>query len=76
LLTFNSSLAYFIQAWAELETSIGAIARVKEFTWTVLSELVATHTEPRPHWPDKGNVAFTDAAEDTGKSLIDVPKIG
>lgn len=34
LLTFSTSLAYLIQAWTVLETSIGSITRVMDFTTT------------------------------------------
>lgn len=57
ILGFNQLLSYFITSWTNLETSLGAIARVKSFVET-------TPCEDRPgiavelpaSWPDRGDI--------------------
>ena len=61
LLTFNASLAYLIQAWTSLETSIGSIARVSSFIKTTPSELSSDFSgEHPPSWPEEGAITFRD----------------
>jgi ATP-binding cassette subfamily C (CFTR/MRP) protein 1 len=61
LLTFNASLAYLIQAWTALETSIGSIARVKSFIKSTPSELSRDFpSELSPSWPENGVIVFSN----------------
>ena len=61
ILSFSSSLAYLITAWTQLETSIGAIARVRAFEASMPSELREQDVQDPPEtWPDKGAIEFTN----------------
>lgn len=58
ILSFNNRLSYLIVAWTTLETSLGAIARCKNFEESTPSEnLPGENQEPPTNWPVKG--AFT-----------------
>lgn len=57
ILTFSSDLTYLIRSWTELETSLGAIARVKSFeTDTPRESLPEENREPTEGWPRDGKV--------------------
>jgi ABC-type multidrug transport system fused ATPase/permease subunit len=61
LLTFNASLAYLIQAWTTLETSIGSVARVRSFIKSTPSELSPDLSgEHPPDWTEKGDIIFSN----------------
>ncbi|KAJ4315644.1 hypothetical protein N0V94_005841 [Neodidymelliopsis sp. IMI 364377] len=61
ILSFGSSLAYLITAWTQLETSIGAIARVRGFEAATPSEARDKDVQDPPHtWPDNGAIEFCD----------------
>lgn len=71
VITFSQSLSSIIRHWTELETSIGAIARIREFVAT-------TENENRPHevlplpdggsdgtsqsWPPRGAIDFRNVS--------------
>ena len=57
IMTFSQSLTYAIQEWTQLETSFGAVARVKTFCETLEAEDTNITTEAPPsNWPSKGHV--------------------
>ncbi|KAJ5435683.1 ABC transporter integral membrane type 1 [Penicillium cf. griseofulvum] len=57
ILGFNQLLSYFITSWTTLETSLGAIARVKSFVETTPCEgQPGTTAEPPASWPDRGEI--------------------
>ncbi|KAJ6139789.1 ABC transporter integral membrane type 1 [Penicillium samsonianum] len=57
ILGFNQMLSYFITSWTTLETSLGAIARVKSFVETTPSEnKLGTAAELPTSWPDRGDI--------------------
>ncbi|KAI1196741.1 P-loop containing nucleoside triphosphate hydrolase protein [Nemania serpens] len=57
--SFSTSLAYLVQAWAQLETSIGAIARVKTFVSSTPSEKQGDRKQLPPRdWPSEGSIIF------------------
>ncbi|KAJ5660981.1 ABC transporter integral membrane type 1 [Penicillium longicatenatum] len=57
ILGFNQLLSYFIISWTTLETSLGAIARVKSFVETTPCEdLPGSSPELPESWPDKGEL--------------------
>ena len=71
------SLGNMIRMWTQLETSIGAISRLKEFTTTTQSEHMSWEVEEvRKAWPENGEVSFADFAasysEDSALVLKDV----
>ncbi|KAL2015583.1 hypothetical protein VTK56DRAFT_5216 [Thermocarpiscus australiensis] len=57
--SFSQFLALVIQGWTQLETSFGAVARVKEFCGATENENLPTETSPAPeHWPSRGHIAL------------------
>lgn len=59
-MTFNEALAQIIKDWTTLETSFGAIARLKSFYTHTASENLPREVEIAPEdWPSKGNVEFS-----------------
>ncbi|KAK0710401.1 P-loop containing nucleoside triphosphate hydrolase protein [Apiosordaria backusii] len=60
VLNFNINLAGTIQSWTALETSVGAVARVRDFVKHTPSE-TTTHSDGPPpgvNWPSKGGIEF------------------
>ncbi|CAI7670419.1 unnamed protein product [Penicillium palitans] len=61
ILGFNQLLPYLITSWTTLETSLGAIARVKSFVETTPCEnQPGTAAELPTSWPDKGEIDIQD----------------
>ncbi|GKZ33977.1 hypothetical protein AbraIFM66950_004108 [Aspergillus brasiliensis] len=61
IIGFSSSLSYLITSWTQLETTLGAIARVKAFEESLPSEDVLSVDDvqlPSEHWPSRGLVQF------------------
>ncbi|KAM3469416.1 hypothetical protein MY5147_007062 [Beauveria neobassiana] len=62
VMTFNSSLTQLIKMWTSLETSIGAVGRIKEFKDNTVPEEeelgILQPQSPPPNWPVKGNIEF------------------
>ncbi|KAK1993869.1 ABC transporter [Colletotrichum falcatum] len=59
VLGFNQSLANLITSWTELETSLGAISRLRIFesqTPTEKSPADEDSTSLPPHWPSQGQI--------------------
>lgn len=56
---FGQSLAWIIRQWTSLETSIGAISRLKSFTTTTPSENLAGEDQHvHDSWPENGGIEF------------------
>jgi ABC-type multidrug transport system fused ATPase/permease subunit len=71
IMSFGQSLARVIQDWTKLETSLGAVARVKTFCTGTESENRPTETGTVPeNWPTHGHVVIEDlvAAYDSRES--------
>jgi ABC-type multidrug transport system fused ATPase/permease subunit len=61
IMSFGQSLARVIQDWTKLETSLGAVARVKTFCTDNESEDRPTETGTVPEiWPTHGHVVIED----------------
>ena len=61
VLAFNQSLSLLVTSWTNLETSLGAIARVKGFeAQTTPEEKPGETVIPPESWPDQGAVTFHD----------------
>lgn len=61
VLTFNQSLALLVTNWTQMETSLGAISRVKSLVAEVKPEDLASETyEPQAFWPAAGAITFRD----------------
>jgi ATP-binding cassette subfamily C (CFTR/MRP) protein 1 len=52
---FNLSLSQFVTGWTVLETSLGAIARLKDFeTETKVEAKEGEYFDPPENWPARG----------------------
>jgi ATP-binding cassette subfamily C (CFTR/MRP) protein 1 len=61
ILGFNTHLSVLIVAWTALETSLGAVARCKNFaTGTPSEHLVEEHVEPPLDWPSEGHLELSN----------------
>lgn len=61
VMTFSSVLMRMIKAWTMMESSIGAVARVKRFVAETESEEKSNReTRAAKDWPPQGNVEFKD----------------
>ncbi|ATY62911.1 multidrug resistance-associated [Cordyceps militaris] len=62
VMTFNSALTQLIKMWTSLETSIGAVGRIKDFKDNTVPEEeelgIVQPESPPPNWPSKGNIEF------------------
>ncbi|KAJ5715595.1 ABC transporter integral membrane type 1 [Penicillium malachiteum] len=75
IVTLTENLQGLIMQWTTLETSIGAVSRVRHFQRTIETE----HTEwermsPAPEWPEQGAIIFNDVVasyKDSAKPAID-----
>jgi ATP-binding cassette subfamily C (CFTR/MRP) protein 1 len=69
VMSFNTSLSQLIQMWTLTETSIGAIARVRDFVTNTESEAKPMETiKPPPEWPSLGTVEIRNFAASYGES--------
>lgn len=59
---FTFSVIRFIQLWTKLETSLGAITRLKSFVEETPSESDEGRTAPPPSWPAHGAIEFKDVS--------------
>ncbi|CRG91304.1 ABC transporter C family member 3 [Talaromyces islandicus] len=62
VMSFNRALMSLVKYWTTLETSIGAVARIKAFVEeTPLEDYSRNHrTDIAPNWPASGMVEFTN----------------
>nr|XP_001400139.2 hypothetical protein ANI_1_2934024 [Aspergillus niger CBS 513.88] len=61
ILGFSSSLSYLITSWTQLETTLGAVARVKSYEETVSKEDAQNSgliQQPTDDWPSRGSIRF------------------
>lgn len=59
ILGFSSSLAFLITAWTQLETSLGAVARIRNYEADLPQEDVTEiGTRPPDAWPSCGDLHF------------------
>ena len=63
VMNFNESLAYIIKCWTALETSIGAISRLKSFAEQTAPENLPLEIQSVPeHWPMHGAIEFKNVS--------------
>lgn len=61
MISFSSSLMSVVMVWAQLETSMGAVSRVRKLQIETLSEEPLGEEVPPPdYWPNKGEIRFND----------------
>lgn len=59
MMNLSHALANLVQHWTSLETSFGAIARIKDFSENTPSEVIPSpDIHPEPSWPNAGNLEF------------------
>lgn len=67
LMTFGDVLKYIIRWWTQLETSIGAISRLKSFGENVKSEsLDGEDIKPPREWPLRGAIEISGVSASYG----------
>lgn len=63
IVQFSQSIKLLITFWTTLETHIGAIARIKVFNETMVSEdKESENTMPPPDWPGEGGIEFNNVS--------------
>ncbi|KAK5991839.1 ABC multidrug transporter B [Cladobotryum mycophilum] len=65
VMTFNSSLTRLITYWAALETSVGAVGRIKAFVASTSSEEDELGIQPQnipSNWPKAGAIEYSDVS--------------
>jgi ATP-binding cassette subfamily C (CFTR/MRP) protein 1 len=59
VILFSQSVKLLIAFWAQLETHIGSVARIKTFTTDAITEnLEGEDQEPPQNWPAEGRIEF------------------
>jgi ATP-binding cassette subfamily C (CFTR/MRP) protein 1 len=67
ILVFNTVLLRLIETWTQMETSLGAIARLKNLEATTVSEdKPGENCLPPADWPQKGCIEFRDVTATYG----------
>ncbi|KAI0814150.1 ABC transporter [Xylaria sp. FL0064] len=67
ILSFNVALSSLVSGWTVLETSLGSIARLKQFEADVEPEDKGElMNKPPPHWPDRGAIEFRNVTAHHG----------
>ncbi|KAI1176082.1 P-loop containing nucleoside triphosphate hydrolase protein [Nemania sp. FL0916] len=74
LTSLSHALTSLVQFWTLLETSLGAISRIKDFSESTPREAIATESsEPPPNWPNCGALTFKSVSasyEDNGPLIL------
>ena len=73
VMSFSETLASIIKNWTQLETSLGAIARIKDFAATTANENTSSEIQPVPeNWPVYGTIEFKNvsASYTTDSNLV------
>ncbi|GKU18087.1 unnamed protein product [Fusarium langsethiae] len=73
LISLSETVNMLIQFWTSIETSIGAVARIKQFAEDAGEEnLLGETQDPPSQWPDKGAVRVSDLTVSYGNGQEDV----
>lgn len=63
MMELGNNLKGIIIQWSTLETSLGAVTRIKEFTENAPVEIQPKeNVEPEAAWPSQGNLQFQDVS--------------
>lgn len=69
VLGFNTSISTLVTSWTSLETSLGAVTRVKTFAETTASEVKPGNgSVPLSGWPSRGSVEINNVSATYGAS--------
>ncbi|KAF9771912.1 hypothetical protein IL306_010421 [Fusarium sp. DS 682] len=75
LISFSETINMLIQFWTSIETSIGAVARIKQFAEETGEENLPGEThEPPLQWPDKGAIHINNLTASYGDGKGEVIK--
>lgn len=67
VLGFNAVLLRLVETWTGLETSLGAIARLKNFeNDTVSEDKLCESSEPPENWPQHGGIELRNVSASYG----------
>ena len=73
VMTFNNNLTGLIKDWTQLEISIGAIARIRDFVRDTECEMKEQeNTEPPENWPENGALQFKDFSASYSENSVPV----
>jgi ATP-binding cassette, subfamily C (CFTR/MRP), member 1 len=63
LISFTANMKLLISFWTQMETSIGAVARIKQFATDTKDEnLPGECQEPPADWPSKGEIRIENVS--------------
>jgi len=75
VISLSSFLIWMVKQWTSLETSIGAISRLKTFTTTTPNENLPGEYQPVPDtWPEKGAIEIRNLSASYSPSGLPVLK--
>ena len=60
VMSFSNNLTRLIQRWTQMESSIGAVARIKRFVAETESEERLASPKPQAEWPEAGEIEFRE----------------
>ncbi len=66
---FGQTLGQLIASWTNLETSMGAVTRIREFEKTTPQEKNGSGTPPKG-WPQAGHIQFKGVSSSYGDRLV------
>lgn len=70
VISFTNTLSFLINSWTNLETSLGAVARLRDFLHQIPREaLEVERQDPPPEWPTRGDIEFTNVTSCYGYNL-------
>ncbi|KAL2826233.1 P-loop containing nucleoside triphosphate hydrolase protein [Aspergillus cavernicola] len=69
VILFSQTVKLLVQFWTNMETHIGSVVRVKDFTENVEREDLPTEKDPVPtRWPSQGAMEFRNVSASYGSS--------
>ena len=68
--TFSVTITQMIIFWTELETSLGAITRIREFVARTPREPSGPDRPPTPDWPSRGAIAISGLRAKYGDRVV------
>lgn len=68
--TFSVTITQMIIFWTELETSLGAITRIREFVAHTPREPSGPDRPPTPDWPSRGAIAISGLRAKYGDRVV------
>jgi ABC-type multidrug transport system fused ATPase/permease subunit len=67
VILFSQTVKLLVQFWTNMETHIGSVVRVKDFTENVAKEDLPSENDPVPSsWPSQGGIEFDNVSASYG----------